>query len=98
MTYEESLEQDRRLTLLKALEGASAYTAAEFVLLRYCERFGHNVSSDRLRADLVWLKEQGLIKLQTPDDVYVATLTRRGLEVATGRAETPGVARPQPGM
>ena len=28
--------------------------------------------------------------------VLIATLTRRGLDVARGRAAVPGVARPQP--
>lgn len=97
MSFADVMDQDRRLVVLKALEAAAGYRAAQFVLQRYCEQFGHKVSADRMRTDLTWLKEQGLIKLETPDNVYVATLTQRGLDAAGGLADVPGVARPAPG-
>lgn len=95
MSFADVMQEDRRLTILKGLEPAAGYRAAQFVLARWCEQFGHVVSQDRLRADLSWLAEQGLIKLETPEGVFVATLTARGLDVATGRAVVPGVAKPQ---
>lgn len=98
MSYADLVDQDRRLTILKALEAAVGYRAAQFVLARYCEQFGHTVSADRMRTDLTWLSEQGLIKLESPEGVFVATLTTRGLDVAAGRATVPGVARPQPSL
>lgn len=98
MSYADVMDQDRRLTVLKALESSAGYRAAQFLLVRYCEQFGHAVSVDRIRTDLTWLKEQGLIKLETPEGVFVATLTQRGLDVANGRSDVPGVAKPQPGL
>lgn len=96
MSFRDVMTEDRRLTLLKGLENATAYKAAQFLLGRYCEQFGHTVSQDQIRTDLAWLREQGLVTVDEPEGVYVATLTSRGLDVATGRARAPGVARPQP--
>jgi hypothetical protein len=66
-------------------------------LRRFAETMGHTVGSDRTEQDLAWLAEQGLVGLETPQGVTVATLTARGLDVATGRTRVPGVAVPQPG-
>lgn len=98
MSFEDYQTADRRLTLLRALQGAAGYRAAQFLLARYLEQFGHVVSADRLQSDLAWLREQGLIKLEQPEGVYVATLTQRGHDAASGRADVPGVAKPQPGF
>lgn len=97
MSFADVLTADRRLTLLRGLEAATGYRAAQFLLRRYCEQFGHSVSQDQIRTDLAWLREQGLLKLEEPDGVFVATMTERGLDVARGLASVPGVARPQPG-
>jgi hypothetical protein len=96
-TFAQHQDADRRLTILKGLESAVQYRANEFLLQRFCDAVGHTVSRDRLRADVAWLFEQGLIEQQV-GDVLVATLTVRGLDVATGRALCPGIARPQPSL
>jgi len=96
-SYSEMETEDRRLVLLRALEKAVMYRANMFLLRDYAEAVGHTVSADRLAADLAWLKEQGLVTLHTAESVTVATLTERGRDVATGRAEVPGVQRPHPG-
>lgn len=88
--------QERRLVLLRALEHAEKYRANAPLLRRYCEHVGHVVSADRLEADLWWLHEQGLVERNAAEGVTVATLTVRGLDVATGAATVPGVARPGP--
>jgi hypothetical protein len=97
MRFDEFQTQDRRLVILKGLESAAQYKANSYLLRRYCEAVGHVVSADQLATDLAWLREQGLVTAQADRDVTVATLTARGLDVATGRAHQPGVARPQPG-
>lgn len=97
LSYAEFEAQDRRLVLLRALEHAAHYRANALLLRRYCQAVGHVVSADRLAADLAWLSEQGLVDLVQAQDVTVATLTTRGLDVATGSANVPGVQRPQPG-
>lgn len=98
MNFQQYQREDRRLTLLLALEGAAQYRANHYLLQRYCERFGHSVSHDTLKMDLHWLEEQQLLTLEHLDDVIVATATTRGIDVANARTVVPGVARPQPGQ
>jgi hypothetical protein len=97
MSYAQFETEDRRLVVLRALEHAAQYRANALLLQRYCQAVGHTVSADRLQQDLAWLKEQTLVELEQVQGVAVATLTTRGLDVATGRAVVPGVHRPQPG-
>ena len=98
MNFAEFQEQDRRLVLLKGLASAAQYRANAFLLRRYADAVGHVVSADRIEADLAWLAEAGLVTTEAASGgVTVATITARGQDVATGRAEHPGVQRPQPG-
>ena len=96
LSYNEFQTADRRLVILRALESAAQYQANTLLLRRFCESVGHAVSLDRLDADVAWLFEQALVTRRTDQGVTVATLTARGQDVAAGRAECPGVARPQP--
>ena len=91
------LTEDRRLVVLRALYAASQYRMNGFLLQRFCERVGHGVSTVALEADLAWLQEAGLLMVERLEGVTVATLTVRGVDVATGRATVPGVQTPQPG-
>jgi hypothetical protein len=88
---------DRRLTMLRGLQSAAQYRMNGLLLAGYCEAVGHVVSADRMVVDLAWLAEQGLVTLLRSEGIEVATLTQRGLDVALGRAEVPGVQRPRPG-
>lgn len=96
MSFATYQEADRRLVILKGLEVAAQYRANAFLLRRYCDAVGHVVSADRIEADLTWLAEMDLLTLDKSSGVTVATLTARGLDVATGRASVPGVQRPMP--
>ncbi len=86
--------RDRRLALLQALEQASQRRANHLLLHRFVEALGHSVSIDVLVGDLTWLDETGLVKTVWTDKVMIATLTQRGADVATDRAQHPGVSRP----
>ncbi|MGK2899210.1 MAG: VpaChn25_0724 family phage protein [Burkholderiaceae bacterium] len=98
-TYAEYQTADRRLVLLKALENAAQYRANAFLLRRYCEAVAaHVASADRIEQDIAWLDEQGLVVRERSEGVTIATLTVRGLDVATGRTSVPGVQKPQPGF
>ena len=96
-TYEDYQTQDRRLVILRCLMSASQYRANALLVSRYCDAVGHSVSHDRLEQDLAWLSEQGLVASQA-GEITVVTLTARGLDVADGRTNVPGVQRPQPGL
>lgn len=97
MNYAQFETQDRRLVILKALAAAAQYRANAYLLRRFAEQVGHTVSADKIAGDLAWLAEAELLTTDKPaPDVVVATLTARGLDVAEGRADHPGVAKPRP--
>ncbi|MEY2688199.1 MAG: hypothetical protein RL375_2397 [Pseudomonadota bacterium] len=96
MKFAEVETADRRLVLLRGLQGAARYTANTYLLRAYARSVGHVASSDRIETDITWLAEQGLVDKVVREGVTLATLTTRGLDVADGSATVPGVARPQP--
>lgn len=97
MSYEQFLAEDRRLAVLRLLAEADGYDLNESILSDLLGRLGHQVSRDRLRTELAWLAEQGLVELEEYVGVKVARLTLRGADVAVGRTRVPGVKRPSPG-
>ncbi len=96
MSFADHLAADARLCILQSLEADSGYDLNEHVLAAALEALGHGLSHDRLRSELAWLEEQGLIKVSDVGGVHVARLTERGADCALGRARIPGVARPRP--
>lgn len=97
MNFAQFETEDRRLVILKGLLSATGYRTNVYLLQKYLDALAHQVSRDRLEGDLAWLSEQGLVAVARPEGVTVATLTTRGQDVSEGRAQVPGVARPQPG-
>jgi len=94
--FSDLVDEDRRLAILRTLAEDAGYSLNESVLQSCLDALGHNVSRDRVRTDLRWLEEQGLVRLDEVVSVLVATLTGRGTDVAAGRATVPGVKRPRP--
>lgn len=100
-SFAELLEEDRRLVVLRALQEASDYSLNESLLRKVVEtvRLGV-VGRDQMRSLLTWLADNGLVRVEriglgeTPE-LWVATVTATGAEVARGRV-WPGVARPLP--
>ena len=93
-TAEKIAERDRRRAILAALMVAPSYMMQARALREQIFLVGYSVSLDRLATDCSWLAEQGLIEWSND----VATLTDRGADVVLGRAQTPGVKRPEPGQ
>lgn len=86
-----------RLTLLRALAGAPKYTANSSILHGVATDFGLHATRDQIKTELAWLKEQGAVTTRDVESLVVATLTDRGLDVAEGNADMPGVQHPAPG-
>ena len=85
------------MIILSLLKENPGYTINEDVLQSAVEAAGgYKMSADKLRTELNWLNEQGLIILKTLQQLQVAEITRRGLDVACGRVDVPGVQRPRP--
>lgn len=96
MKFDELIDADRRLLTLQCLNEDPGYSLNEAVLQSMLEALGHSVSRDRLRTDLAWLAEQGLVSIGAVGTVQVAMITGRGVDVAVGRVIVPGVRRPRP--
>jgi hypothetical protein len=99
MSFAETLAEDRRLIMLRALDEAG-FSANETVLGRVTEEFGHHPTRDLIRADMSFLAQHGLIRLEKiaaqSGELWIAHLKTPGQEVAQGRVH-PGVARREPG-
>ena len=96
--FAKTFTEDRRLVILRLLSESPNYSANGSIIHTALGQFGHNVSRDQVRTDLAWLKEQELVGVEVVgDQLHVATLTQRGLDVAQGRATVPGIKRPSPG-
>lgn len=93
-TFASFLAEDRRLVILRVLADMPGYRTNSFLLHTLLGKFGHEPSADQVKTDLTWLQEQGLVKIDDAEGVYVATLTTRGADAAAGRAIVPGVKRP----
>jgi hypothetical protein len=96
MSFEDLVTEDMRLVILKALYEDADYSHNEHVIKSALGLLGHKVSSDRVRTELAWLKEQALVETREVSGVIIAKLTRRGADVAQGRTTVPGVKRPEP--
>jgi ribosomal protein L12E/L44/L45/RPP1/RPP2 len=96
MDFKDLLKEDSRLVILRSLNEDAGFDLNESVLQSVLAALGHNMSRDKIRTELAWLQEQGLISLHTVVGVQVATLSARGADVATGAATVPGVKRPRP--
>ena len=93
--YRHRVTEDLRLAILQVLDGAGGETNRR-ILGSELPGTGHRIGADRLRTELAWLAEQGLVCLDDPAAPLVATLTERGSDAAHGRIAVPGVRRPAP--
>lgn len=97
MTFAEKYREDRRLVLLRILAEQPRYRCNSSNLHSVLDALGVAASRDDVRTDLHWLRDQSLLSLEEAvPGLHVATLTARGLDVSTGAAVVPGVARPTP--
>lgn len=97
MSFSDLVAQNLRLVILQLLAEDSDYAHNDSVLKSVLGTVGHDVSTDQLKTQLAWLSEQGLVTTEAVAKFTVAKLTERGLDVAEGRAQVPGVDRPGPG-
>lgn len=97
MTFQTTLTEDRRLSLLLVLAETPGYSANAFLLRDAIGQiYGHSASIDQVRTDIAWLTEQALVTSRTVGEVTLATLTTRGADAAAGRAHVPGIKKPMP--
>ncbi|ROH88634.1 ArsR family transcriptional regulator [Stagnimonas aquatica] len=94
-TYAQVVTEERRLQTLRLLAATKPDYRANSAILRDGLRAEHQhaLSRDQMHTELAWLQEQGLLILEVVGSAVVASLTSRGLDVAEGTAEVPGVKR-----
>ena len=86
-----------RSSALRLLAELPEYRANDIMIADAVRALGLSCTNDQLRGHLTWLEEQRLVTLADLAGLSVATLTERGAEIASGRAEIAGVQRPKPG-
>lgn len=88
--------EDRRLAMLALLTDSTSYQAGGPMLQLALGGLGHGVSLETVSSDLAWLRDSALVELSNVGGIWIAKLTARGLDVAKGFTQVPGVARPRP--
>lgn len=88
------LDQDQRLVILRSLLDCGD-SANESILQECLQAYGHRVSRDAVRTHLSWLAEQGLVRVTDVSGCFVAEITGRGDDIASGLASVPGVKKPR---
>lgn len=96
MDFNELVTKDIRLVILRLLEEDQDFSLNDSLIQGGLEIIGHGVSRDKVRTEINWLKEQGLVVIKMVGTITVATLTDRGQAAALGKASVPGVKRPGP--
>jgi Fe2+ or Zn2+ uptake regulation protein len=94
--FNDLVTAEARRDILQLLEQDADYSHNENIIQMGLESIGHSFSIDRIRTELRWLEEQGLITNEQVSDMLIAKLTRRGQDIAKGRGRVDGIARPRP--
>jgi len=95
MSLIEIENENYRRDVLSCLFVDSDFCMNEISLTTALRLMGNPISRDRLKTQLQWLSEQGLVSLRPVLNISMntATLTQRGADVAEGLTTVPGVAR-----
>lgn len=96
MRFDQLLTESVRLSILQLLEQDPDYSHNEQIIQMALQALGHSLSLDRVRTELRWLEEQGLLSVNDGGDLFVARLNQRGSDVAQGHARIDGIARVRP--
>ncbi len=95
LSFDQLKTADMRLVILRSIAD-DGDSLNESIIQDILDLYGHNVSRDRVRTEMRWLEEQGLVGIDDVSGILVARLTGRGVDVATGKACIDGVKRPRP--
>jgi repressor of nif and glnA expression len=96
MSYKEHESAHLRLTILRQLHDDADYQINESLLRDAVRPYGFSPSRDAMRAELRWLEDMALVRIEDLGGFLVARLTERGADVATGAAKVDGIKRPGP--
>jgi hypothetical protein len=91
---DQQTQAHRRLAILLFLSLAKGWKKPLALLRDDLDQAGYPVGMDKLRADAVFLSESELAVYAA--EAEALALRERGLEVASGVTEHPGIAKPRP--
>jgi len=99
-SFAQQLAEDRRLVILRCLSEAGGYAANELVIRTGLDGYGHRVGRDVLRADIQFLADHTLLRIErlnppSGGELWLLHLLPAGSDVAQGRANHYGIARPE---
>ncbi len=94
--YEDYLQLDARLVILKGLARQADGRLNEVLVTRILDEFGYNRSREWVRTQMRKMEDVGAVRLSEAGTVLVATITRAGLDHAERRTILEGIARPSP--
>jgi len=94
--YEEYLQLDARLVILRGLTRQADGRLNEVLITRILDEFGYNRSREWVRTQMRKMEDVGAVRLSEAGTVLVATITRAGLDHAERRTILEGIARPSP--
>ncbi len=96
-SYAQTVAEDVRLIILRALADETDYTLNESLLNAVLETFGHNKSRSYVREQLRFLEaEVNAVTVTDAGSVKIAKITRAGVDHVQGRCKLEGVKRPSP--
>ncbi len=96
MSYSEFVTMDARLVLLRELAGLPGGRINEVALTTVLDAFGYRRSRDWVRTQLRAMTEIGAVRVTEAGTVWVAEITRAGLDHVERRIVLEGVAKPSP--
>ncbi len=94
MSYADHFAAHVRIAILQILREADGFCAISSILAPALLDRDLPVSRDKVKTEIAWLAEQGLVTFVEHGGHYVATATERGRDIAAGLGKCPGVARP----
>lgn len=94
--FAEFLIEDARLVILRELAQRSDYQLNESAITKVLDIFGHKYSREWVRTQMRKLEELGAVKVKVSNAIFVAVITRAGLDHVECRSTIEGVAKPSP--
>lgn len=97
MSYADYFEADARLVILKELAKQIDGRLNEAILDKVLDDFAYNRSREWLRTQLRKMEEIGAIEIKPAGSIFVAEITRAGVDHVERRSFVEGIARPSIG-
>lgn len=94
--YHETLRRHARIAILRFAADAPSYTTNVSMLEELLPQVGIQFTRDQILTETAWLEEQGFVTCAGAGEFVTLTATRRGVEIAEGRARHEGIKRPSP--